>query len=337
MLVLRQGDVAALLTMSDAIGAVEHGFRQLALGKVVMPQRVATPVVPHQGLHLSMPAYVEGDSQSGVPEPGALAVKLVTVYGENLARFGLPTIQGVLLLHDAASGRLLAMMDAEHLTAVRTGAASGVATKYLAASRGADANQVAIFGAGVQAGPQLEAMCAVRPIQKAMVVTRSGAKDAAFCARMSDKLGIEVIATRDAQMAVQQANIICTATNAPAPVFDGAWIRPGTHINAIGAYTARMRELDTTAVLCSRVYVDHHPAAQSEAGDLLIPIANGALAYDHVAGALGDLLIGRVAGRSNPDEITLFKSVGLAMQDAVTAAQVYQLALQRGLGEQVEL
>jgi ornithine cyclodeaminase/alanine dehydrogenase-like protein (mu-crystallin family) len=154
---------------------------------------------------------------------------------------------------------------------------------------------------------------------------------------MSDKLGIDVMATRDAQLAVQQADVICTATNATTPVFDGAWIRPGTHINAVGAYTARMRELDTTAVRRSRVFVDHHPAAQSEAGDLLIPIANGELAYDHVAGALGDLLTGRVVGRSNPEEITLFKSVGLAVQDAITAAQVYKLALERGLGQQVEL
>jgi ornithine cyclodeaminase/alanine dehydrogenase len=335
VLILTRREIASLLTMRDAIGAVEEGFRQLALGKVVMPQRVATAVTPHQGLHLSMPAFVEGKAPPGAPSgPGALTVKIVTVYSENLPRYGLPTIQGVLLLHDAANGRLLAMMDAEHLTAVRTGAASGVATKHLARP---DAHHVAIFGAGAQAGPQLEAVCAARPIERVLVVTHSGARDASFCAQMSNKLGIDVMATRDAQLAVEQADVICTATNATTPVFNGGWIRPGAHINAVGAYTAQMRELDTTAVRRSRVFVDHHPAAQSEAGDLLIPIANGELAYDHVAGALGDLVIGRVAGRSNSEEITLFKSVGLAVQDAVTAALVYKLALERGLGQQVEL
>jgi ornithine cyclodeaminase/alanine dehydrogenase len=331
VLILTRHEIANLLTMSDAIGAVEQGFRRLALGKVVMPQRVATPIAPQQGLHLSMPAYVEGGAPTA---PGALTVKIVTVYGENLSRYGLPTIQGVLLLHDAANGRLLAMMDAEHLTAVRTGAASGVATKHLARP---DAHRVAIFGAGAQAGSQLEAVCAVRPIQRVVVVTRSGVSDASFCAQMSERLGVEVVATRNVQQAVQQADIICTATNAATPIFDGGWIRPGTHINAVGAYTARMRELDTTAVRRSRVFVDHHTAAQNEAGDLLIPIADGELVYDHVAGALGELVDGQVAGRSSLEEITLFKSVGLAMQDAVTAAQVYKLALDQGVGRRVEL
>jgi alanine dehydrogenase len=297
----------------------------------VMPQRAATamkpPLAREEGLHLAMPAFVAGD-------PGALTVKIVTVYGQNPARYGLPTIQGVLLLHDARTGQLLALMDAEELTAVRTGAASGVATKYLALT---DASTVTIFGAGAQAGPQLAAVCAVRPITRAIVVTASGAKDATFCAQMVAELGIEVTATHDARFAVEQADIICTATNATTPIFDGGWLRPGVHINAIGAYNAAMRELDTVAVQRSRVYVDHHPAAQAEAGDLLIPIANGELSYDHVVGSLGELVTSQVRGRGTADEITLFKSVGLAMQDTLTATQVYARALERGLGQEVTL
>jgi alanine dehydrogenase len=327
MLILTRQEVEALLTMTDAIDALEEGFRRLAQGGVTMPQRVATPVAPYEGLHLSMPAFVEG-------EPGILSIKIVTVYGQNPARHGLPMIQGVILLHDAQTGRLLALMDAEHLTATRTGAVSGLATRWLARP---DASTVVLFGAGATAGPQLEAVCAVRPIRRGYVVTRSGAKDAAFIERMTQKLGIELIATRNAQQAVEAADIVCTATNSATPVIQGDWLQPGCHINAVGAYTAQMRELDTAAVRRSRVFVDHHPAAQSEAGDLLIPIRNGELSYDHVAGALGELLTGAVAGRRDDQEITLFKSVGLAMQDAVTVAKVYARAVEQGMGQSIEL
>ncbi len=327
MLILSRSHVESLLSMEEAIAAVEEGFRQLALGQVTMPQRAATPVEPHQGLHLSMPAYVGGPVD-------ALSVKLVTVYPENPARFGLPTSQGVILLHDAHTGQILALVDAEHLTAMRTGAASGVATRYLARQ---DARHVAIFGAGPQAAAQLEAMCAVRPIERAFVITRTGRRNAAFCTRMARRLGIEVLPCHDARAAVESADIICTATNSAIPLFNGNWLVGGTHINAVGAYTTAMRELDTTTVRRSRVFVDHHPAAQAEAGDIMIPVANGEIGYDHVAGELGDVLLGRVPGRTGDDAITLFKSVGLAVQDAVTVARVYQIALAQGVGQDIFL
>jgi alanine dehydrogenase len=327
MLILSRHNVETLLTMPDAIGAVEDGFRQLAGGNVVMPQRAATAIAPQNGLHLSMPAFVGGD-------PGTLAVKIITVYGDNQVRFGLPMIQGLLLLYDARNGQLLAMMDAEHLTAMRTGAASGVATRYLARQ---DAATVTLFGAGAQAGAQLAAMCAVRPIQQAFVITRSGAKDTDFCTAMAAKLGIRVVSTRDVQAAATAADIICTATNATTPVLDGRWVQPGAHINAIGAYTAQMRELDTITIQQSKVFVDHHKAAQTEAGDILIPIAHNEYQYTQIAGELGALINGDVVGRTNDNEITVFKSVGLAMQDAVTAARVYALAQARGVGQRIEL
>ncbi len=327
MLILSRHDVENLLTMPDAIAALEAGFRQLALGKVTMPQRAATPIPPYEGLHLSMPAFVEGD-------PGTLSIKIVTVYGQNPARFGLPMIQGVILLHDARTGQLLAMMDAEHLTAVRTGAASGVATKYLARP---EASTLVLFGAGAQAAPQVEAVCAVRPIERVWVITRSGEKDADFCAGLSERIGISVQPTRAAQAVLQEADIVCLATNAQEPVLSGEWLRPGTHLNAVGAYHAKMRELDTTTLTRSRVFVDHHPAAQREAGDLLIPIEAREWHYEQVAGSLGDLLIGQVAGRTHDEEITLFKSVGLAMQDAMTVGLVYSRALEQGVGQTIQL
>jgi alanine dehydrogenase len=327
MLVLTRADIASLLTMADTIDAVEQGFARLAGGKVLMPQRTATPIEPHAGLHLSMPAYVEGD-------PGTLTVKIVTVYGNNPARFGLPMIQGLLLLHDARTGQPLALMDAEHITAMRTGAASGVATKHLARQ---DARTLTLFGAGAQAAAQMEAVCAVRDIQAALVVTRTGQKDSDFAAAMQARLGIDVLPARDMREAVEQAGVICTATNSPTPLFDGAWLQPGTHINAVGAYTRTLRELDATAIRRSRVFVDHHTAAQTEAGDILLAIAEGALAYDHVAGDLGELILEKKPGRTDREQITVFKSVGLAMQDAMAAARVYALATQAGTGQSLTL
>lgn len=239
MLILSRHDVEQLLTMNDALVAVEEGFRQLAQGNVVMPQRAATPIAPYNGLHLSMPAFVGGEIE-------ALTIKIVTVYGDNPGQHTLPAIQGVLLVHDAKTGQVLAMLDAEHLTAMRTGAASGVATQYLARQ---DAATVTLFGAGALGPGQLAAICAVRPIRRAYVITRTGDKDAAFCKRMSAELGLEVHAASgdpaSVQHAITHADILCTATNSPTPLFPGEWVRPGTHINAVGAYTRTMRELDT--------------------------------------------------------------------------------------------
>lgn len=327
MLILNRHDVESLLTMADALTAVEDGFRRLSAGEVVMPQRLATPIAQYNGVHLSMPAFVQGD-------PGTLTIKIVAVYSDNPQQHGLPAVQGALLLHDAATGQLLALMDAEHLTAVRTGAASGVATKYLARP---DASTLLLFGAGALGPHQLAAVCAVRPITQVWVATRSGAKDDEFCRRMTELFGIPVQAVRNVRQAVEQADVICTATNSATPLFDGAWLKPGAHINAVGTYLRTMRELDTVTIQASRVIVDRLQAAQSEAGDLVIPLNEGAISPEHIVGELGQVISGALAGRRDDQEITLFKSVGLAMQDAVTASRVYARALERGVGQLVEL
>jgi ornithine cyclodeaminase/alanine dehydrogenase len=330
MLILTRHDVETLLTMPDAIEAVEAGFRQLAVGAVEMPQRLATTIAPHSGIHLSMPAFVAGDPATD--DPGTLTVKVVTVYNDNRAKYELPTIHAVLLLHDARTGRPLALMDAEHLTAMRTGAVSGVATRYMARP---DASVVTIFGAGAQAGPQLLAMAAVRPIRQVHVVALGDTRD--FCARMAEQLGVPVTAAVDTRAAVEAADLICTATNSPTPLFDGVWLRFGTHINAIGAYTKTMRELDSEVVRRSRVVVDRRQAAQVEAGDIVIPTQEGVIGADHIVGELAEIVTGVVPGRTAAHEITLFKSVGLALQDAVTAALVYRRAVAQGRGQEVTL
>ncbi len=329
MLILDRKDVARLLTMGPLIDALEQGFVRLSQGGVVLPQRLATPIARHEGLHLSMPAWVDGEGEDG----GTLAIKVVSVYPHNVERYGLPTVQAALLLHDAADGRLLALMDAESMTAMRTGAASGVATRRLARE---DASSLLMVGAGALAFHQVEAVCAVRPITRVYVASRTGARNAELCARIGDRLGIHAEPAASVADAAPMADIICTATTANDPVIRRSFVRPGCHINATGAYTPEMCEVDAETVRSARVIVDQIQAAQSEAGDL-IQAAGESIVATLVAGELGDLVAGRVQGRSSADEITLFKSVGLAMQDAVAAALIYAAARREGAGTTVDL
>lgn len=345
MRLLNRHQVESLLPMHAAIQAVETGFRRLAAGDVVMPQRAAMEIAPHNGLHLSMPAFVgpdsapsgplgDGESTPALEDAGALVIKIVTVYGDNPARFGLPTIQGVLLVHDARTGAPIALMDAEALTAIRTGAAGGVAARYMALP---DARILTLFGAGAQAAAQVEAVCQVRPIEQVHVVTRSqGSATDDFCRALAQRLQIEVGQTKSRQEAVAGAHIICTATTSGEPVFDGAWVQPGTHINAVGAYKRTLRELDSSLVARCRIVVDHMQAAKAEAGDIVLAVEEGAMDYAQIVGELGEVVSGRVAGRAHAEEITLFKSVGLAMQDAMTAAYVVAQAHSRGIGTEIE-
>jgi ornithine cyclodeaminase/alanine dehydrogenase-like protein (mu-crystallin family) len=325
MLLLSRDEVASLLTMSDALQAVEQGFALLSRGDVVMPQRVLTRIPSHGGTHLSMPVYV-GPSQV---TPDILAIKVVTVYDQNPQHHGLPAIQGVLLLHDAQTGALLALMDAEHLTAMRTGAASGIATRWMARE---NCRSLLIFGAGALAPFQAEAVCAVRPIERVTIVSRTGAHDEELCALLRQRLAISVSATRDVRTAVESADVICTATNSALPLFDGAWLRPGTHVNAVGAYTRDRRELDAVAIARSRIIVDQSGPAVAEAGDLWLVAQQGVDLSRLIVGELGNVVRGIVPGREDDSQITLFKSVGLAMQDAVTAARIYSAAQAAGIG-----
>jgi alanine dehydrogenase len=321
-LLLNRQDVAGLLTMNDAIRAVEEAFRQLALGQVIMPQRTAIRIAGHNGLHLGMQAYIGG-------ELDALALKVVTVYTENPGRHGLPTTIGVLLLNDARTGAPLAVMDAGYLTAVRTGAVSGVATKYLARP---DASRVGIFGAGVQAKAQLRAMCAVRPIRAAQVYDVDVTRARSYAEEMSGELKISVTPVESPRAAVEGMDVVVLASSASQPVLDGDWLVAGQHINGIGSHAPHARELDTKAIVKSKVIADYPEACLVEAGDLIIPIKEGAIGKDHIHAGLGDVIVGLKPGRQTREEITLFKSVGLALQDVSTAHLVYQKALEAKVG-----
>ena len=326
-LLLTRKDVMSVLTMKEAIAAVEEGFRQLALGNVTMPQRPVIRIPEHHGLYLGMPAYV-----GGVGDGGSLALKVVTVYPDNPDKFGLPTTIGTLLLNDPRSGALVAIMDAGFLTAMRTGAASGVATKYLARE---DASSVGVFGAGVQARTQLEAVCAVRAIERAVVYDPWVEGRTKYAAEMSEQLSIPVEPTDDARACVEN-DVLVAASSSKSPIFEGAWLAAGTHINAIGSHSPDARELDTETIRRSKVVPDYAPACLAEAGDLILPIQEGAISEAHIHASLGEVVAGEKAGRESADEITLFKAVGLAVQDAVTATRVYELAQAAGVGATIE-
>jgi ornithine cyclodeaminase len=242
--------------------------------------------------------------------------------------------QGVVLLFEIEHGSLLAVIDASSITAIRTAAVSAAATDLLAR---ADSSDLAILGSGVQARTHLEAMHAVRRLRRVRVWSRDHAHARDFAERESPRFACSVEPVAEARAAVEDAAIICTTTASREPVLQGDWIAPGAHVNAAGASIAAARELDTRAVQRARLYVDRRESALNEAGDFLIPRAEGAIGDDHIAGEIGEVLLGLVPGRRSADEITLFKSLGLAVEDLAAAHHVYTMALQSGAGTAIEL
>lgn len=315
-------DIASVLKMDDAIQSVENAFASLAAGQALMPQRVGVNLPQHNGGGLVMPAYVGG-------AVNGLGVKVVTFFFDN-PRHGLPTIQAIVILLDPRTGTPLALMDGAYLTALRTGAVSGVATKYLARE---NSSVVTIFGAGVQARQQLVAMCAVRPIQRAFVVDVVADAAEKFAREMSAQLKIEITRASDARAAVAPADIIVAASSSHEPVLRGEWLKPGTHINGIGSHLPTTRELDTETVRRAKVVVDQLTACLTEAGDIILPIQEGAITEAHIHAQLGEIVTRAKPGRTNDAEITFFKSVGLAIQDVAAATLAYQRALQSGIGQ----
>jgi len=324
-LLLTKDDVVRVLEMRECIDVVEKAFAELASGTAVLPLRIG--ITPPDGVSLYMPAYLK--------QMGALACKVVTVYKNNPVRHKLPTTIGKVLLQNPATGEVICIMDGGYLTAVRTGAVSGVATKYLAR---ADKGQVAgILGAGVQAKMQLWAMAETRELSRAYVYDVSADASSAFIREMSAKLGLEIRSADSPAQIVAEADIICTATSSSTPLFDGSKVKPGTHINGIGSHTPNARELDTAIIKRSKIVGDSLEACLKEAGDIMIPLAEGAIKQTHFHAELGEIVLGRKAARANQQEITLFKSNGLAIQDAAAAKLVYDRARQAGIGKDVEL
>lgn len=325
--ILNAAEVRQALPMVTAIAAMKRAFAELARGEVTLPLRTQLDVSAHGGVALFMPAYAAGSD--------ALAVKAVAVYPRNTAR-GLPTIHGVVLVFEASSGRPVALLEGGALTAIRTGAASGAATDLLARP---DAQVAAIIGSGVQARTQLEAVCTVRPIQEVRVYSTNREQAEQLAQEMAGQGPIPpgITIAGDADSAVQGADVVCTATTSLTPVFSAVALSPGCHVNAVGSFRPDMQEIDTETVRQARVVVDQREAVLAEAGDLIVPLQQGAIDEGHIYAELGAIASGQAPGREDAAQITLFKSVGLAVQDAVAASAALERAEAAGLGIVIQL
>jgi ornithine cyclodeaminase len=263
----------------------------------------------------------------------AMGVKVLSVFpGNHGTTFD--SHQGAVLLFEARHGQLLAILDASEITAIRTAAVSGVATRVLART---DASRLAILGSGVQARTHLQAMLAVRPIQKVTLCGRNFEKAHNFAERQSAIYGIPIVAVKDSNEASGNAEIICATTSSSTPVVEGKSISAGTHINAVGAFGPNSRELDTHVVARSRFFVDRKESTLNESGDYLIPLKEGAINAEHIQAELGDLLLERAIGRRNRNEITIFKSMGLAIEDLTCADFLYKRARELDRGQLIDL
>jgi alanine dehydrogenase len=307
--------------MRDLVPLMERALAAFSTGEVVQPVRTAIPIPQHGGLLAVMPAYLVGR--------GAMGLKAVTFYPGNAAR-GLPTHLATVLLHDPATGELLALLDGRLITEMRTAAVSAAATKHLARP---GSTVVAFLGAGVQARSHLEALREVCAPAEVRVWTRTHAHADAFAREVAERYGMRAIATTSADLAVRDAEIICTVTSSQTPVLQGRWLSAGTHINAVGAPRPDWREMDTEAVARSRLFVDSRAAAAVEAGDIVGPIGEGAITDAHIQAEIGEVFSGRRPGRTDAGQITLFKSLGLAVEDVATAQWAYQQARARQIGE----
>lgn len=323
VLVISYADVMRLLPMPACIDVMAEALRTTSRGGAVLPLRSLVWQPDRTGMIGLMPGYLA--------EPASFGLKVVSIFPGNHGA-GYDSHQGVVMLFDLAHGSPLAIIDASSITAIRTAAVSGVATRALARD---DAGDLAILGTGVQAATHLDAMRAVRALRRVRVWSRNPASARKFADAHGGDLAIEVMATPRA--AVAGADLICTTTAAREPIVEGAWLSPGAHINAVGACVAAARELDTAAVAAARLIVDRRESALAEAGDFLIPRAEGAIGDDHIAGELGDVLIGGVIGRRSPDEVTLFKSLGIAIEDLAAAHYIHARAVATGSGVSVPL
>ena len=329
VVVLSAEDVARLLPMAACIAVMRDALAALARGKALVPLRLVMRMPDGSGFLGVMPGQLSADGD----QKGALGMKAVSVFPGNASR-GIDTHQGAVLLFEADTGRLSALMDGATITAIRTAAVSGVATDLLSRR---DATELAILGAGVQARTHLEAIATIRPLRRVRVWSRNLEHARALVAEQKGKYSIGIEAVPTAEAAVRGADIVTTVTASPEPVLERAWLKEGAHVNAVGSSIPTTREIDTATMAAARLFVDRRESALNEAGDLLIPIREGAVTPDHIQAELGQVIIGEDPGRRSAGELTLFKSLGLAVEDVASAAFVAQRARDTGIGQTVTL
>ena len=321
MIVLSQRDIVELLPMKDCIEVMANALGALARGESQVPLRTMMRMPNGQDIFALMPAYVGG--------PPAIGAKIISVFfGNHGTQFD--SHQGAVLLFNAQNGALEAVLDATAITSIRTAAVSAVATRLLARE---DADDLAIIGSGVQARQHLESISLVRKIERVRIWSRN--KDNARALRDRFAPAAEVLDT--AEEAVRGASIVCVATSAREPIVHGAWISPGAHVNVIGSATPSSREVDTALVKRSRLFVDSRLSALKEPGDIIIPLEEGEITPDHIVAEVGELVAGLKTFKRQRDDITLFKSLGLAVEDIASAQFVHARAMERGAGVMVDL
>ncbi|TMC44422.1 MAG: ornithine cyclodeaminase family protein [Chloroflexi bacterium] len=329
VLVLNGEEVARLLPMPECIRVMRDALAALARGEALVPLRMVMRIPGVSGFLGLMPGYISPHDGA----EGALGLKAVSVFPGNAKR-GIDTHQGAVLLFEGDTGRLSALLDGATITAIRTAAVSGVATDLLARR---DASELAILGAGVQARTHVEAIAAVRPLRRVRIWSRNPQRAIALASELRPRINVPIEAESSAETAVREADIIATVTASPEPILQRAWLKDGVHINAVGSSIPTSRETDTATMAAARLFVDRRESALAEAGDLLIPMLEGAVKGDHVQAELGEVIIGKNPGRRSPRELTLFKSLGLAVEDVASAVYVVRRARETGTGQTVTM
>jgi ornithine cyclodeaminase len=327
ILVLSHSQVEQMLPMDECIEAMKGTLRGLALGQMFLPLRMIVSPPTASGLMGLMPAYMAADGS-----PATYGLKAICVFPGNSAK-GKDMHQGCVLLYSGETGEPLAVVNASAITSIRTAAVSAVATQLLARP---DARDLAIIGAGVQARAHLTAMACIRPIKRARISARSIEHARRLVREVSPQFPFPIEAVDNVEAAVRDADLIVTATSSSQPLLRREWISPGTHINAVGASLKTAREIDTATMTAARLFVDRRESTLNEAGDYLFAAQENAIGPDHIRAEIGEVLIGAKPGRMAPDEITLFKSLGLAVEDLAAANHVFLKAQKIGVGTWAE-
>jgi ornithine cyclodeaminase/alanine dehydrogenase-like protein (mu-crystallin family) len=327
MIILQADDVKKALPMDQTIAAMKSAYAALSSDKAEVPLRAHLRVAPYDGTSLFMPSFVQDEGGD------ILALKTVSIFPQNIKK-DLPIIHAAVLVLEAQTGRVLALLEGGTLTAIRTGAASGAATDLLAR---VNSTRVAIFGAGVQGSTQLEAVCSIRKIKTALVYDLDADRANSFVTKLAGEKGIpeDLRVAASPREAARQADIICTATTSKTPVYPPEAIQPGTHINGIGSYTLEMRENPPEILQQAAIFVDSIEAVMAEAGEIVTAV-NRKLIFPSELTELGNVILGHSPGRKTSEQVTFFKSVGVAVQDAMAARLALQNAVKMGLGQSVD-
>jgi alanine dehydrogenase len=325
MLVLSEKQVQSLIDIDELISTLEKAHVQYSTGKAVMPVRLVVPLPKIQGRITSMPGYLNEDK--------ALGMKVVTYFQQNPTR-GLPAILATIMVFSAETGKLMATMDGSYVTAIRTACASAMATRALANPH---TPMLGIVGAGVQARAHIQALSRVRKIERIKIYSPSGASAAGVKKDMEPTVKIAIDVAGSAEEAVREADLVVTATTAKEPTVKPEWLKAGAHINAVGSHRPDLREIDGATLARSKIVVDSREAIMAECGDILLALREKSIGEEAIHAEIGEVLAGTKPGRSGAGEITLYKSVGIAIQDVATANLVYRKALEQGVGTNVDI